>query len=188
MTQMDLPSRKKNRLENFDYGQNGSYFVTICTQNRQQIFELEPRPVGNDLCVVPQKNIQRISCLQNQIIHRWIKETENKYPNIKFDKYVIMPDHLHFIIFIFNGIIDIDKERHIGRSLQDAIRFFKTMTTNEYMRYVKNNLLPPFDKKLWQKSYFDHIIRNQHDYDETWKYIDNNPINWILKHKTQDGN
>ena len=183
---MDLPDRKKNRLDNFDYGQNGSYFVTLCTQNRKQIFEIEPLPVGNDQCVVPQINTHKNPCLQNQIIHKWVKITEKKFPNIKFDKYVIMPDHLHFIVFIFNGIIDVDKERHIGRSLHDAMRFFKTMTTNEYIKCVKYNLLPSFDKKLWQKSYYDHIIRNQHDYDETWEYIDNNPINWILKHQKQD--
>ena len=162
---MDLPNRKQNRLGNFDYGQIGCYFVTICTQNRQHLFNIES--VGNDLCVVP--------CVQNQIIHKWIKEIENKFDNIKINKYVIMPDHLHLIVNI--------TERHIGRSLQDAMRYFKTMTTNEYIKGVKNNVLPPFDKKLWQKSYYDHVIRNQADYNETWEYIENNPVKWIETHK-----
>ena len=69
-------------------------------------------------------------------------------------------------------------ERHTGRSLQDVIRFFKTMTTNEYMRGAKAGRLKPFDKKLWQKSYYDHVIRNQRDYDEIWEYIENNPVKW----------
>ena len=182
---MNLPNRKNNRLKNFDYGQNGVYFITICTQNRKRIFEIEPLPVGNDLCVVPKKHLHKPPCLQNQIIHKWLKETENKYPNIKIEKYVIMPDHIHLIVGIFNGIIDSDAERHAGRSLQDAIRFFKTMTTNEYINCVKNKLLPEFDKKLWQKSYYDHVIRNEHDYNETWDYIEYNPINWIMKNQNQ---
>ncbi|MBE6776613.1 MAG: transposase [Ruminococcaceae bacterium] len=154
---MELMKRKQNRLENYDYGEIGCYFVTLCTQNRKPLFRIEN--VGNDLCVVP--------CLQNQIIHNWIKETENKFSNIKFDKYVIMPDHLHFIVNI--------TERHAGRSLHDVMRFFKTMTTNDYIKGVKKSGLQSFDKKLWQKSYYDHIIRNELDYNETWEYIENNP-------------
>lgn len=64
------------------------------------------------------------------------------------------------------------------RSLQDAMRWFKTMTTNEYIREVKKGNLKPFDKKLWQKSYFDHIIRSEQDYKEIWQYIENNPSRW----------
>lgn len=89
-----------------------------------------------------------------------------------------MPDHLHFILNI--------TERHIGRSLQYVMRFFKTMTTNEYIKGVKNNILSPFNKKLWQKSYYDHIIRNQEDYNEVWEYIDNNPKKLILQNESQD--
>ena len=165
---MNLPSRKQNKLENYDYGQQGCYFVTLCTYKKQPLFKIDF--VGNDLCVVPH--------LQNQIIHKWIKETENKFPNAKIEKFVIMPDHLHFIVNI--------TERHIGRSLQDLMRFFKTMTTNEYIKCVKDNLLPPFDKKLWQKSYYDHVIRNQDDYNEIWQYIENNPKKWLLTKETQD--
>jgi len=86
-----------------------------------------------------------------------------------------MPDLLHFIIKI--------TERHAGRSLRDAMRFFKTITTNEYMQGVKKGHLRPFDKKLWQKSFYDHIIRNEQDYNETWKYIEENPLRWKLNKK-----
>ena len=109
------------------------------------------------------------------IIHKWIRETENKFPNVTIDKYVVMPDHLHLIVTI--------KERHEGRSLPDVMRFFKTMTTNEYIRGVKDGTLTPFDVKLWQKSYYDHVIRNQQDYNEIWEYIENNPAKWIMMHE-----
>ncbi len=168
---LEKPNRKKNRLQNFDYESNGCYFVTLCTQNRQLLFEIESYNVGNDLRVVPP--------MQNQIIHKWISESENKFNNIQIDKYVIMPDHLHLIVNI--------TERHTGRSLQDLMRFFKTMTTNEYIKNVKSGNIPPFQNKLWQKSYYDHIIRNQEDYNDTWEYIENNPLNWKIKHnKIQD--
>lgn len=91
--------------------------------------------VGNDLCVVP-----KTDAVGNTIIHRWFKETERKFPNVVINKYVIMPDHLHLIVTI--------KERHAGRSLPDVMRFFKTMTTNEYIQGVKNGILTPFDRKL----------------------------------------
>ena len=88
-----------------------------------------------------------------------------------------MPDHLHLIVTI--------QERHTGGSLPDVMQFFKTMTTNDYIRGVKAGALVPFDKKLWQKSYYDHVIRNQQDYDETWQYIENNPSKWMLVYQKE---
>ena len=108
---MELKERKPNRLGYYDYGQPGSYFVTLCTRNRIPLFEIEPI-VGNGLCAVPRPP-------QNQIIRKWICETQNKFPNIVIDKYVIMPDHLHIIVTI--------QERNTGGSLPDIMRFFKTM-------------------------------------------------------------
>ncbi len=164
---MERQDRKPNRLGSWDYGEVGCYFVTLCTHRRQPLFQMENPTVGNGLCAVP-----------NQIVHRWIAETQNKYTNIRIDKYVIMPDHLHFIINI--------RERHTGRSLPDVMRFFKTMTTNEYIRVVKQGQLPAFDGKIWQKSYYDHVIRNQQDYNEIWEYIENNPLKWMLIHNLLD--
>ena len=162
---MEMKNRKRNRLEDYDYGEVGCYFVTLCTHNRACLFQME-NPVGNGLSAVPH--------IPNQIVHRWIRETQNKFDGIAFEKYVVMPDHLHFIINI--------RERHTGRSLQDVMRFFKTMTTNEYIKGVKSGILPPFEQKLWQKSYYDHVIRNQQDYDEIWEYIENNPAKWMEIH------
>lgn len=159
---MKLPNRKPTRLKGYDYSASGAYFVTICTQNREQLFEIEN--VGNDLCVVPPE--------QNRIIHKWLKETENKFDNIKIDKYVIMPNHIHIIVVI--------TERHAGRSLHDVMQWFETMVTNEYIRDVKKGVLKPFNKRLFQQSFHDHIIRGEKDYKEIWEYIDTNPLKWEL--------
>ena len=163
---MNKTERKLNRISGYDYGQEGSYFVTLCTQNRACLFQME-QSVGNGLCAVPYT-------LPNQIIHKWIAETQQKFSNIKIDKYAVMPDHLHLIITI--------EQQCSGGSLPDIMHFFKTMTTNEYMRGIKAGLLPPFNKKLWQKSYYDHVIRNQQGYQEIWEYIENNPAKWMLVH------
>jgi len=71
------------------------------------------------------------------------------------------------------------------RSLPDIIHYFKTITTNNYILSVKDGALLPFDKKLWQKSYYDHIIRNQQDYNECWDYIDKNPVQWLVAHNIE---
>ena len=87
-----------------------------------------------------------------------------------------MPDHIHFIL-------SINAERHIGRSLQDMMRWFKSMTTTNYIKLVKLGVLKPFNKKLWQKSYYEHIIRDEEDYVNSAQYILDNPLKWDIKEK-----
>ncbi|MDI9311558.1 MAG: transposase, partial [Limnohabitans sp.] len=67
---------------------------------------------------------------------------------------------------------------HIGSHLHRVVQWFKTMTTNEYIRGVKNLGWPPFDGKLWQRNYYEHIIRNKQSYQTISKYINNNPAKW----------
>ena len=88
---VDLPRRKSMRLSDYDYSQEGAYFITICTHNRIGIFDIETF-VGNDLCAVPPNESEG-----NKIIHKWIRETENKFTNIRIDKYVIMPNHIDYL-------------------------------------------------------------------------------------------
>ena len=162
---MDLPNRKNNRLENFDYGQNGMYFITICTQNRRKILcEI----VGGGALDAPKIKLSEIG----KIAEKHILSTNN-IPEITVDKYVIMPDHIHLLLWVrdINGTSKAPSPTNnlISHSISTLKRFI-----NKDVGY-----------NIFQRSYYDHVIRNQHDYDETWKYIDNNPINWIIKHKNQ---
>ena len=162
---MDLPNRKNNRLENFDYGKNGMYFITICTQNRRKILcEI----VGGGALDAPKIKLSETG----EIAEKYILSTNN-IPEITVDKYVIMPDHIHLLLWVrdINGTSKAPSPTNnlISHSISTLKRFI-----NKDVGY-----------NIFQRSYYDHVIRNQHDYDETWKYIDNNPINWIIKHKNQ---
>jgi len=70
------------------------------------------------------------------------------------------------------------KGRHAGLPLHEVLQWFETMTTNEYIRGVKNNNWQPFDKKMWQRNYYEHIIRNEESYLKLSEYITNNPQKW----------
>ena len=156
---MEFPKRKNIRLKDFDYSQNGAYFITVCTKNRLSLFG---EIVGATLS----------GRLNNpdKIIEKWLIETQNKFVNVKIDKFIIMPNHIHCIVSLSGD--------HAGAPLPQIVNWYKTMTTNEYIRGVKNGLFVLFDKHLWQRSYHDHIIRNEDDYLPIWQYIDENPAKW----------
>ena len=150
---MDLPNRKPNRLENYNYGTNGAYFITICVKNRKRLL---CDIVGDDAHIVPKK------C--GKIIEKYICNV----PEIK--KYVIMPDHIHIIVQIENGSMWASTPTN---KVSNIVRSIKTLTTKE------------IGESIFQRSYYDHIIRNQQDFNKIWEYIENNPENWKIKHKTQ---
>ena len=125
MNNKKLPKRKQLILKNFDYSQNNAFFITICIHNRNRLLgEVKETSVGATLCGRPN--------YPHKMIEKWLFEIQNKYLNTKIDYYVIMPDHIHFILFIEGD--------HTGSPLQDIIGWFKTMTTNDYIKGVKNKL------------------------------------------------
>ena len=93
---MILPDRKKNRLENYDYSQNGAYFITICTRDRKKILS---EIVGADTI----RPYEIILSQYGKIVDKAINNIANIYENISVDKYVIMPDHVHMILRITNN-------------------------------------------------------------------------------------
>ncbi len=168
---MELPKRKQLRLKEYDYSQNGAYFVTICAHERRQIFAKIGRgdPCGRPL--VTHTTLGEIACEQ-------IKIAENRY-NVKFSKYVIMPNHIHAII----NIDDFKEYENIqahgqpqGLSLQYIVGGYKSCVSNKYLKYCKKKGI--IMGEIWQKSYHDHIIRNEQDYLKIWDYIDTNALKW----------
>ena len=106
----------------------------------------------------------------DQMTIKWLLEAENKFQGICIDKFIVMPNHIHSIVRIQGD--------HIGSPLHEIVGWFKTMTTNEYIRGVKSGAYPPFNKRVWQRNYFERIIRDEAEYQRIWHYIDENPARW----------
>ncbi len=133
-----------------------------------------------------------------KMVEKWYYELENKYPDIKCKEMIVMPNHIHFIIQNVGAYVVRADPRVCppvvradlrvcppaprvcppASPLPRVVQWFKTMTTNAYIRGVKNNNWNPFDGKLWQRNYWEHIIRNKNEYNRIARYIINNPIKW----------
>ncbi len=150
---MELPKRKQNRLKGYDYSSNAAYFVTICTDNQKCLFG---KIVGNGLDLSDYGNIA-----ENDL-----KNLPRHFPHIILDKYIIMPNHIHAIIII-NKADGIELSRPLP-PLSTVIGLYKSGVSRKIG-------LP-----IWQKSFHDHIIRNEKVYQEIWEYIDTNPLKWEL--------
>jgi len=175
--------RRSIRLRDYDYSQSGLYFVTVCVNKRQPL-------LGNVI-----DGEMKLSDAGKMTEELWNKLPE-KFNEVFLDEYVIMPNHFHGIIGIDNNVgVDpcvnpIEQGRHTGLPLQENenvnpieglpryIRWFKTMTTNKYIDGVNEKNWEPFYQKLWQRNYFEHVVRNEKELSEIRKYIEINPIKW----------
>ena len=190
-----LLTRKNTRLKNYNYSDNGWYFVTICAENREQIFGTIE---NNDMTLNDVGNM----------IDKWWQKMFEKYDDISIDKYIIMPNHIHGIINIVvgatpcsrpipcnrpplynhpiknntikgeNTVSPLQKTSNQYNGLGQYISWFKRMTTNKYIHQVKTDGWESFNKRLWQRNYYDHIIRNEKSLNKIREYISNNPENW----------
>ncbi len=152
---MDLAKRKQIRLKDFDYSQSNAFFITICTFNRKTLFGT----VGAD-------------SISARLIHDIFKRTIEQYPNVYCPKYVVMPNHFHAIVVMKRA------DMESAPTLSEVVQSFKRHSTIEYIKLVKGGVLPAFQKQIWQRSFYDHVVRNEQDYLEIWKYIDENPLKW----------
>lgn len=150
-----MQKRKPIRLKNYDYSQNGAYFITICVKDRKHLLSTI---VGADALIRPQNKLSEIGL----ICDKYINNINIKYDDIMVDKYVIMPNHIHLIVSI-NGTM---RASSPTRGVVDVIRSLKTMVTKE------------IGHSIWQRTYHDHIIRGENDYQKIWEYIDTNVIKW----------
>ena len=168
--------RRSIRLKGYDYSSEGAYFITICTKDRE--------------CFLGEiaQGEARINPAGNAIKYWWI-ELQNKFENIELDEYIIMPNHIHGIIYITNVGADLrvcpaenrtntDKGEHIGSPLHRFIQWFKTMSINEYIAGVNHYGWHRFNGKLWQRNYYERIIRDKEELNRVREYIANNPMRW----------
>lgn len=154
----DFRKRKYPRLKEYDYSQNGYYFVTVCVKNRESI--LSSISVGRDAHIPPTTELTEIG----EVTDKYIQNINIVYGCVAVEKYVIMPNHIHMIVVI--GEPNGGGMRASRPTLHTVIRSLKTMITKQ------------IGNRIWQDSYYDRIIRNEESYREVWKYIDENPLKW----------
>ena len=181
----EIHHRKSIRLKDYDYSSEGLYFITICAYQMEHLF-------GK---IIDGKMILNSAV---QMIERIYKELNDNFENAQLEEYVIMPNHFHCIIEIIDKVgaesisalkkdlespkLGLSKNRvdmeSTPTTIPKIIQSFKRYTTLEYIKMVKNNQLPNFDKRVWQRNYYDNIIRNEKVYLKVLEYIENNPARW----------
>jgi REP element-mobilizing transposase RayT len=145
-------------MKGYDYSTSGAYFITVCAVNREKIFWSDRR---GELCSPANVPLSDIGT----IVDNEIQKLNTVYDSVCVDKYCIMPDHIHMIL-----TIDTDEN---GRT-----QFAPTIS--RVIKQFKGSITKQIGRPIWQKSFYDHGIRNQHDYDEIWQYIENNPLKYAL--------
>ena len=108
--------------------------------------------------------------LRGKMVQCWIGKLPDKFDGVFLDTYTIMPNHIHLLLYLHGSQTDIPS----------IMQWLKTMTTNDYIQMVKEEKAPSFSKRIWQRSYYDHVVRNETDLTEIRAYIQNNPAKWQL--------
>ncbi len=160
---MEYPKRKHPRLKQYDYQTPGYYYVTIHTV-----------PNAPDL-----SNIQQFSPLcaprvqltvLGEEVQRQLYALEKRFPYVKLDKYIIMPNHIHMILRLLEHR---EGEGH-RPALPQVIGTYKSLTTRGC-----NEIDNRPGRKVFQTSFYESVLRNEKAYQEIWRYIDDNPAKWL---------
>ena len=174
--------RRSIRLKGYDYGSPGAYFVTICTQRHE--------------CVLDDPVVSGIIEDVWNALPKW-------FPTIELDEFVVMPNHVHFIVWInrpVGAIPAVAPDKAVGAgstggsyeaawtipepqkvnetpTLGDVVGAFKSLVFKVYLEWVRDND-PTRRAKFWQRNYYEHIVRNERELQAIRQYIRNNPENW----------
>jgi putative transposase len=179
----NIHHRRSIRLKGYDYSQAGLYFITVVCQNRECLFGriADGKMALNDA--------------GKMVENQWLA-LKSRFPIINLHEYMVMPNHFHGILEIVgatlvvaplvvaqnDGLSESGQPQGIApttkKTIGDMMDAFKSITTVEYIRGVKNWGWPPFNGKLWQRNYWEHIIRNEQSYHRISAYIINNPAQW----------
>jgi REP element-mobilizing transposase RayT len=160
----DLSVRKRTRLQGFDYNTVGAYFLTVCTQNRRNVLS---RIVGVDVLDDPLNNIHVNLLPYGEIADRYINQLNDFYKDIVVDSYVIMPNHIHIMLFVLeSGSSRTSTPTKQHSSVSRFVSTFKRFCNKEY------------GCNIWQRYFNDHIIRDHDDYEAHLRYIQDNPMRW----------
>lgn len=162
MMENKLPKRKNNRLSGYDYSISGVYFITVCTKEKRCLFWTKHQFdfVGEDSILPPD-----VVCLTDYgcIVKNAIVDIEKHYADVKLLQYAIMPNHIHLLLSI---------PYESGRIISSPTNIIKVIGQ------LKRTVSKQIGHSIWQKSFHDHIIRNQNDFEDVSKYVYENPAKW----------
>ena len=164
----NLPKRKHPRLKEYDYSEPGAYFITICTKNKEKslwkgeldVQNFDWKLVGARFARPQNLPLSEIGIAVEQNLNKW----NELYENVYLSSYVIMPNHLHIMVVILPDEED-------GRAK-------RAPTVSTMINQFKGAVTKQLGENIWQKLFYDHVIRNKHDYEEISKYILENPLKW----------
>jgi len=156
----ELPFRKITRLPGYNYRSYGPYVITTCTQDRVARFGRVS--ASGDLT---------LNDAGTMVLSIWC-DIPRRFPGVELDACIVMPNHFH-------GLLALGADEP-GRQadLADIIGWFKAVTTNRYIWGVRDRGWPRFHERLWQRKFYEHIMRNDRDLERCQQYIANNPIQW----------
>ena len=191
--------RRSIRLKGYDYSQAGAYFITLCTQDRACLFG---KVVNGEM---------RLNDAGRMVLAEWNRLPE-RFPHLVLDAFVVMPNHVHGIVVITNpatddtattaptivgtGLVPVPDDGATTRvaptvgdivapTVGDIVGAFKSRVTVEYIRGVKTSGWPPFRGRLWQRNYYEHIIRNERALNAIRQYIIENPRRWQMDRENE---
>jgi REP element-mobilizing transposase RayT len=163
----EIHHRRSIRLRDYDYSSEGAYFITICTRNKECLFNTYPS-------------------LKEIVYNQW-HEIPNRYPNIELDEYIIMPNHIHGIVINVGAGFTPAPQRATARvaptpiphhkTIGTIIGEFKSLCILQWIKYIEENNINEIGK-FWQRNYYEHIIRNEFELEKIRKYIFENPLKW----------
>lgn len=204
----EIHKRKSIRLAGYDYSKEGMYFITICTHNREHLlgeivgarctcpntYNKYPNTYSctcsdaiNQMCCDKNKEIEPKIILNElgKIVEKEILNTNKMRKNINIEEFVIMPNHIHFIVEILDDF-EIFKQGHVQRAptvekfgkptkntIPTIVRLLKSTITKQINVIRKMDGIP-----VWQRNYYENIIRNEGTYLKVSEYIKNNPLKW----------
>ncbi len=166
----DIHKRRSIRLKGYDYSQAGAYFVTICTKDRECLF-------GDITNGEMQLNIM------GTVVQQYWNKIPRHFPNTAIDEFIVMPNHVHGIICIETNFVGAIHELPLHEYkrqrrkmlLPKIIGWFK-MQSAKQINQIRNTRSNP----VWQRNYYEHIIRNEQELNTIRKYILTNPLKWEL--------
>lgn len=156
------PVRKSNRLKGYNYSQNGIYFLTVCTKDNKCILG---KIVGDGDSDVPQMVLSEYG----KITEKYIHSVKQAYKHISIMNYVVMPNHIHLIVMLYSNN-NVFRESHTVHPANDDI----PVMISAFKKLINKEI----GFNIWQRSYHDHIIRNEASFHDIWDYVEANPVRW----------